>query len=256
MFGTVNISELFGLKTKVTWILPSNVVIHKQNIWHECLETLHHITAISTYVNRSICPWLKESEPRSYSTQSVISSLMHLWKWLSANLSAAKVWCLKWEQDASGGTFNLRIWYTSIHSFTLRPHLLPGKERVSVRTHAIISRGLPQSVQENCCILLRLRHNRSFLSNPFKFFIDPSSQYPTLFFFLWLYSPLNLGRFLSFLILYTAGRTPWTTDQHEEADYICTKLFKNFPLLPWRIRFFDLFPFRINSEIINFIHSW
>jgi membrane protein DedA with SNARE-associated domain len=30
----------------------------------------------------------------------------------------------------------------------------------------------------------------------------------------WLYSPLlNLGRFFSFLILYTVGRTPWTGDQ-------------------------------------------
>jgi hypothetical protein len=29
---------------------------------------------------------------------------------------------------------------------------------------------------------------------------------------LWLYSPLDLGRFLSFLILYTFGRTPWTGD--------------------------------------------
>jgi hypothetical protein len=27
---------------------------------------------------------------------------------------------------------------------------------------------------------------------------------------LWLYSPLDLGCFLSFLILYTFGRTPWT----------------------------------------------
>jgi hypothetical protein len=31
---------------------------------------------------------------------------------------------------------------------------------------------------------------------------------------LWLYSPLlNLGHFFSFLILYTAGRTPWRRDQ-------------------------------------------
>jgi hypothetical protein len=28
--------------------------------------------------------------------------------------------------------------------------------------------------------------------------------------FLWLYSPLDLGRFFSFLILYTVDRTPWT----------------------------------------------
>jgi hypothetical protein len=31
------------------------------------------------------------------------------------------------------------------------------------------------------------------------------------FIYLWLYSPLlGLGRFFSFLILYTVGRTPWT----------------------------------------------
>jgi hypothetical protein len=30
---------------------------------------------------------------------------------------------------------------------------------------------------------------------------------------LWLYSRLDLGRFFSFLILYTVGRTPWTGDQ-------------------------------------------
>jgi hypothetical protein len=29
----------------------------------------------------------------------------------------------------------------------------------------------------------------------------------------WLYSPLDLGRFFSFLIIYTVGRTPWTGDQ-------------------------------------------
>jgi hypothetical protein len=35
------------------------------------------------------------------------------------------------------------------------------------------------------------------------------------FFFLslWFYSPLDLGGFFSFLILYTVGRTPWTGDQ-------------------------------------------
>jgi hypothetical protein len=33
------------------------------------------------------------------------------------------------------------------------------------------------------------------------------------FFSLWLYSPLDLGRFFNFLILYTVGRTPWTGDQ-------------------------------------------
>jgi hypothetical protein len=31
---------------------------------------------------------------------------------------------------------------------------------------------------------------------------------------LWLYSPLlGLGRFITFLILHTVGRTPWTGDQ-------------------------------------------
>jgi hypothetical protein len=30
---------------------------------------------------------------------------------------------------------------------------------------------------------------------------------------LWLYSPLDLGRFFSFLIPYTDSRSPWTGDQ-------------------------------------------
>jgi hypothetical protein len=34
-----------------------------------------------------------------------------------------------------------------------------------------------------------------------------------LFFSLWPYSPLDLGHFLSFLILYVVGRTHWTGDQ-------------------------------------------
>jgi hypothetical protein len=34
----------------------------------------------------------------------------------------------------------------------------------------------------------------------------------SFFFSLRLYSPLDLGRFFSFLILYTDGRTPWTSD--------------------------------------------
>jgi hypothetical protein len=36
----------------------------------------------------------------------------------------------------------------------------------------------------------------------------------TLFLLLWPYGPLlNLGRFFSFLILYTVGRTPWMGNQ-------------------------------------------
>jgi hypothetical protein len=36
---------------------------------------------------------------------------------------------------------------------------------------------------------------------------------PCLYFFsLWLYRPLDLCRFFSFIILYTVGRTPWTRD--------------------------------------------
>jgi hypothetical protein len=37
---------------------------------------------------------------------------------------------------------------------------------------------------------------------------------PSALICLWLYSPLlDLGRFFSFLILHTVGRTPWTGDQ-------------------------------------------
>jgi hypothetical protein len=38
---------------------------------------------------------------------------------------------------------------------------------------------------------------------------------------LWLYSPLDLGRFFRFLILYTVGRTPWTGD-HPAARLLLT----------------------------------
>jgi hypothetical protein len=42
-----------------------------------------------------------------------------------------------------------------------------------------------------------------------RYIYDPS----TLFFSLWLYSPLNLGRLFSFLIIYTVGRISWMGDQ-------------------------------------------
>jgi hypothetical protein len=40
---------------------------------------------------------------------------------------------------------------------------------------------------------------------------------------LWLYSPSDLGRFFSFLILYTVGRTPWTEDQPIARPLPCTQ---------------------------------
>jgi hypothetical protein len=58
---------------------------------------------------------------------------------------------------------------------------------------------------------LKFRHclyqSRAFHTMQSKFQITP------LPLSLWLYSPLGVGRFLSFLILYTVGRTPWTGDQ-------------------------------------------
>jgi hypothetical protein len=50
---------------------------------------------------------------------------------------------------------------------------------------------------------------QSFLYHPSNFI----ACFPFFFFSLWLCSPLDLGRFFSFLILYTVGRTPWTADQ-------------------------------------------
>jgi hypothetical protein len=47
------------------------------------------------------------------------------------------------------------------------------------------------------------------LSFPFKLFTVQIIR----IFSLWLYGPLDLGRFFSFLILYTEGRTPWTGNQ-------------------------------------------
>jgi hypothetical protein len=39
------------------------------------------------------------------------------------------------------------------------------------------------------------------------------SGFNIYFLSLWLYSPLDLGRIFSFLIIYLVGRTPWTGDQ-------------------------------------------
>jgi hypothetical protein len=42
----------------------------------------------------------------------------------------------------------------------------------------------------------------------------PAGKFCDLSIYLWLYSPLfDLGRFFTFLILYTVGRAPWTGDQ-------------------------------------------
>jgi hypothetical protein len=42
---------------------------------------------------------------------------------------------------------------------------------------------------------------------------DPPSQNFYLFIYLPIFLSLDLGRFFTFLILYTVGRTPWTRDQ-------------------------------------------
>jgi hypothetical protein len=44
-------------------------------------------------------------------------------------------------------------------------------------------------------------------------FLCMAFQESTYFLSLWLYSPLDLGRFFSYLIIYTVNGTPWTGDQ-------------------------------------------
>jgi hypothetical protein len=41
----------------------------------------------------------------------------------------------------------------------------------------------------------------------------PKINFLLISIYLWLYSPLNIGRFFSFLILYRVCRTPWTVNQ-------------------------------------------
>jgi hypothetical protein len=66
----------------------------------------------------------------------------------------------------------------------------------------------------------RLRRTPTFFSTHYSRPLHPTLHsfsswiYTQLFSFpLWLYSPLDLGRFFSFLILYTVGRSPWTGHQ-------------------------------------------
>jgi hypothetical protein len=48
----------------------------------------------------------------------------------------------------------------------------------------------------------------------YSYFFGQQHHLVHLSIYLWLYSPLlDLGRFFSFIILYTVGRTPWTWDQ-------------------------------------------
>jgi hypothetical protein len=48
-------------------------------------------------------------------------------------------------------------------------------------------------------------------------------KYVTLSLSLWLYSPLDLGSFVSFLIQYTDGRTPWTGISPSQSRYLHTE---------------------------------
>jgi hypothetical protein len=44
---------------------------------------------------------------------------------------------------------------------------------------------------------------------------------------LWLFTPLDLGCFLSFLILYTVRKIPWTRDQPSQGRYLHTEQHKH-----------------------------
>jgi hypothetical protein len=52
-------------------------------------------------------------------------------------------------------------------------------------------------------------------------------QTVNFFFRIWLYSSLYLGRFFSFLILYTVGRTPWTWISPSQGRYLHTEQHKH-----------------------------
>jgi hypothetical protein len=67
------------------------------------------------------------------------------------------------------------------------------------------------------CLNLSMQISGQFISTPLQIWNMLSSRCMFLIFFfflLWLYSPLStIGRFLSFLILYTVRKTPWRGNQ-------------------------------------------
>jgi hypothetical protein len=74
-----------------------------------------------------------------------------------------------------------------------------GKTLFPLRAH------LPTPVIGNV-VIYRIYHSHQWMISYIPYCLS-------LFLSLWLYSPLNLCRFFSFLTLYTVGRTPWTGDQ-------------------------------------------
>jgi hypothetical protein len=58
--------------------------------------------------------------------------------------------------------------------------------------------------------------NVLYLANDLSYFLCS-------FLSLWLYSPLDLGHFFSFLFLYTVGRTPWRGISSSQCRYLHTE---------------------------------
>jgi hypothetical protein len=72
-------------------------------------------------------------------------------------------------------------------------------------------------------VLNKLHECRSLGKNTEVCTIIPS-DYLLFLLLLWLYSPLlGLGRFFSFLITYTVGRTPWTGFSLSQGRYLYTE---------------------------------
>jgi hypothetical protein len=84
-------------------------------------------------------------------------------------------------------------------------------QQKSVCQHSITTvELLVMTVAMNKSIIIKFKHwVYSNLSSPSELLVPLCP----LSLSLWLYSPLDLGRFFSFLILYTFGSTPWTGDQ-------------------------------------------
>jgi hypothetical protein len=76
---------------------------------------------------------------------------------------------------------------------------------------------------------------------------------------LWLYSPLDLGRFLSFLILYTVGRTPWTGDEpvaRPLPTYRTIKIqIKRTQITMPRVEFEPTIPVFERAKMVHALHS-
>jgi hypothetical protein len=75
-----------------------------------------------------------------------------------------------------------------------------------------------------------------------------------IFLSLWLYSPLDLGGFFSFLILYTVGRTPWTGDEPVARPLPTHRTTQTQTCIPW-VGFEPTIPVFERAKTVHALYS-